>query len=63
MIGKFLSKVDWGESMDYLLIDTPPGTSDEHLSVVTYLKPCTGVAAVVLTTPQEVRTYLNVNTY
>ena len=35
-------------------IDTPPGTSDEHLSIVQYLKS-TGVdGAVVVTTPQEV---------
>jgi Mrp family chromosome partitioning ATPase len=34
--------------------DTPPGTSDEHLSIVEYLKP-TGLSwAILVTTPQEV---------
>jgi len=36
MIRQFLSDVDWGE-LEYLVIDTPPGTSDEHLSAATYL--------------------------
>ena len=37
LIKQFLRDVDWGDT-DYLLVDTPPGTSDEHLSVVQYLK-------------------------
>lgn len=37
MIRQFLSDVDWGE-LEYLIIDTPPGTSDEHLSAATYLQ-------------------------
>ena len=37
LIKQFLSDVNWGE-LDYLVCDTPPGTSDEHLSVVTLLK-------------------------
>jgi len=36
LIKQFLRDVDWG-SLDYLIIDTPPGTSDEHLSVVQFL--------------------------
>lgn len=53
LIAQFLKDVDWG-ALDYLLIDTPPGTSDEHLSVVQYLKESGIDGAVVLTTPQEV---------
>tara|TARA_B100001287_G_scaffold269986_1_gene268100 strand:- start:7221 stop:8333 length:1113 start_codon:yes stop_codon:yes gene_type:complete len=41
---------DWKE-LDYLIIDTPPGTGDVHLSIVQSL-PLTGV--VVVTTPQPV---------
>lgn len=43
--------VDWGQ-LDYLVIDTPPGTSDEHMSVVKYLEGCGVDGAVVVTTPQ-----------
>ncbi|XP_063535503.1 cytosolic Fe-S cluster assembly factor nubp1 [Cydia strobilella] len=52
MIKQFLSEVDWGE-LDYLLIDTPPGTSDEHLSAVQYLTGAGLTGALVVTTPQE----------
>lgn len=40
--------------LDYMLIDTPPGTSDEHLSIVGFLKESGINGAVLLTTPQEV---------
>eukprot|EP00904_Undaria_pinnatifida_P006265 jgi/Undpi1/2769/HiC_scaffold_14.g06146.m1 len=53
LIKQFLTDVDWGQ-LDYLVIDTPPGTSDEHMSVVRYLEGCTVDGAVVVTTPQEV---------
>ena len=53
LIKQFLKYVEWGE-MDYLLVDTPPGTSDEHLSVNSYLKESGVDGAVVVTTPQEV---------
>lgn len=58
MIRQFLSEVDWGQ-LDYLILDTPPGTSDEHLSATTYLGQAAtdGKAdwgAVIVTTPQEV---------
>lgn len=53
LIKRFLREVDWG-SLDYLLVDTPPGTSDEHLTAVRYLLQSPGTAAVVVTTPQEV---------
>ncbi|CAK5273956.1 unnamed protein product [Mycena citricolor] len=53
LITQFLRDVDWGP-LDYLLVDTPPGTSDEHLSVVQLLKDSGIAGAVLLTTPQEV---------
>jgi Mrp family chromosome partitioning ATPase len=37
LIKQFMKDVNWGE-LDYLIIDTPPGTSDEHISIVQYLK-------------------------
>lgn len=40
--------------IDYMLIDTPPGTSDEHLSIVSYLNASGITGAILLTTPQEV---------
>nr|XP_054762408.1 cytosolic Fe-S cluster assembly factor nubp1-A-like [Lytechinus pictus] len=53
LIKQFLRDVDWGD-VDYLVVDTPPGTSDEHLSIVQYLKGAGVDGAVIITTPQEV---------
>lgn len=53
IIRQFLQETDWG-ALDYLIIDTPPGTSDEHISIVQYLKPTNVDGAVIVTTPQEV---------
>ena len=53
LIKQFLRDVDWGD-IDYLVIDTPPGTSDEHLSLVQYLGDTYVDGAVIITTPQEV---------
>ncbi|XP_034613148.1 cytosolic Fe-S cluster assembly factor nubp1-A-like isoform X1 [Trachemys scripta elegans] len=53
MIKQFLRDVDWGE-IDYLIVDTPPGTSDEHLSIVQYLSSSHIDGAVIITTPQEI---------
>eukprot|EP00126_Sphaerothecum_destruens_P009841 Sdes_comp20605_c0_seq1m15623 len=53
LIKQFLKDVDWG-NLDYLIIDTPPGTSDEHISIAHYLKSAGVDGAVLVTTPQEV---------
>lgn len=49
-INQFLSGVAWGD-LDYLLIDSPPGTGDEHLAV---LRTIPTAACVMVTTPQEI---------
>lgn len=53
LIKQFLRDVDWGE-LDYLIVDAPPGTSDEHISLIQYLKGCDVDGALIVTTPQEV---------
>lgn len=53
MIRQFLTEVDW-DKLDYLVLDTPPGTSDEHLAVTGYLNGTDGNwGAVLVTTPHE----------
>jgi ATP-binding protein involved in chromosome partitioning len=51
LIRDFLTDVQWGE-IDYLIIDSPPGTGDEPLSVAQLLEDADG--AVIVTTPQDV---------
>ena len=51
VIKQFLSDVSWGE-LDYLIIDCPPGTGDEPLSICQLIQKLDG--AVVVTTPQRV---------
>lgn len=57
LIQQFLSQVDWTgdtEGLDYLIIDTPPGTSDEHISTVQFLQQAGQVTgAIIVTTPEE----------
>jgi ATP-binding protein involved in chromosome partitioning len=50
-IKQFLSDVNWGE-LDYLIVDSPPGTGDEPLSVCQLIPDISG--AVIVTTPQDV---------
>lgn len=47
-----MTDVDWGE-LDYLVIDCPPGTSDEHLSIVTFLAGVPKTVGLIVTTPHE----------
>lgn len=54
MIERFIFGTNWG-SLDHLVIDTPPGTSDEHISLVELLrKGNVPVQVVLVTTPQIV---------
>lgn len=59
MVRQFLQDVLWADT-DYLLVDTPPGTSDEHISLAETLRgdarPGQVAGAVVVTTPQAVAT-------
>ncbi len=49
-IKQFISDVAWGDR-DYLIIDSPPGTGDEPLTVAQVI---TGAKGIIVTTPQEV---------
>jgi Mrp family chromosome partitioning ATPase len=50
-IKQFLSDVFWGD-LDYLIVDLPPGTGDEPLSVAQLIPDIDG--AIIVTTPQDV---------
>ncbi|CAN1271026.1 Cytosolic Fe-S cluster assembly factor NBP35 [Linum perenne] len=53
LIKQFVKDVYWGE-IDFLVVDAPPGTSDEHISIVQFLQ-ATGIdGAIIVTTPQQV---------
>jgi ATP-binding protein involved in chromosome partitioning len=51
VIRQFLSEVNWG-ALDYLVVDLPPGTGDEALSIIQLSPNVQG--AVIVTTPQDV---------
>ena len=50
-ISQFVGEVEWG-NLDFLIVDLPPGTGDEPLSVAHVIKNVDG--AVIVTTPQDV---------
>jgi len=50
VIRQFIGDVQWGE-LDYLIIDSPPGTGDEPLSVA---QSVPDAQAIIVTTPQDV---------
>lgn len=50
-IRQFLEEIHWGK-LDYLIIDLPPGTGDEPLSIAQLIPSCDG--AIIVTTPQDV---------
>ncbi|MBU0994230.1 MAG: Mrp/NBP35 family ATP-binding protein [Proteobacteria bacterium] len=50
LIHQFIGNVKWG-NLDFLVIDSPPGTGDEPLTVVQAIKDA---RAIIVTTPQEV---------
>ena len=52
-IKQFLTEVNWG-SLDYLVVDLPPGTGDEALTISQLAPNVRG--AVIVTTPQDVAT-------
>jgi ATP-binding protein involved in chromosome partitioning len=52
-IRQFLTEVEWG-SLEYLVVDLPPGTGDEALSIAQLAPNLSG--AVIVTTPQQVST-------
>ncbi|CAI8509789.1 hypothetical protein ACO0OL_000194 [Hanseniaspora opuntiae] len=60
MIRQFIDDVYWGEDpLDYLIIDTPPGTTDEHIAIVENLRLLENikninVQSIIVTTPQRV---------
>jgi len=49
-IQQFIGDVDWGD-LDFLIIDSPPGTGDEPLTIAQIIKDA---KAIIVTTPQEV---------
>ncbi|GBE62542.1 nucleotide binding protein [Babesia ovata] len=51
LIKQFLIGVDWGR-LDYLVVDCPPGSSDEHITICNLLKGM-DTLAVLVTTPQQ----------
>jgi Mrp family chromosome partitioning ATPase len=53
VISQFIGHTVWGD-LDFLIIDSPPGTGDEPLSVIQTANPD---GAIIVTTPQDVATF------
>lgn len=51
MIKQFIGEADWGD-LDFLIVDAPPGTGDEPLSICQMAPPRS--QAIIVTTPQKV---------
>ena len=49
-IRQFISDIEWGD-LDYLIVDSPPGTGDEPLTVIQTIPDA---EALIITTPQEI---------
>ena len=50
VIRQFIGDIKWGE-LDFLIVDSPPGTGDEPLSIAQLI---TGAKALIVTTPQDI---------
>jgi ATP-binding protein involved in chromosome partitioning len=50
VIKQFIGEVEWGD-LDFLLIDSPPGTGDEPLTIAQHISDA---KAIIVTTPQEI---------
>ncbi len=53
VIEQFLADVEWG-NLDFLIVDLPPGTGDEPLTIMQFIPDISG--SIIVTTPQEVAT-------
>jgi Mrp family chromosome partitioning ATPase len=53
MINRFLKDTFWGR-LDYLIVDTPPGTSEEHLTIASALTDMRPDGCIIVTTSQDV---------
>ena len=51
VIKQLIGEFNWG-NLDYLIVDIPPGTGDEPLSIAQLIPNCDG--AIIVTTPQDV---------
>ncbi len=55
MLNSFFQEVEWGDQLDYLLLDLPPGTGDVALDVHTMLPHC---KEIIVTTPHPTAAFV-----